>query len=588
MNSETHNWEALLLALDHGLGKFTPHIRLLCKEIAYTKINYLRLLQFRPPVLKYFWEDMETFIGEQCRIFPKCIKLSCGSIDDLQKYPILADNLEECRFSPIVFWNSPSVGISRLALNINLINVNNNYDLSEHIDFIGNKLGHLEALSFCTNLSDVSMLANVKRLAITNSKIIDVTSLNQLRELRIALTSVDGIASLISPESKIKILSLRMVRTFCRETHVYLPIATIPKFDCQIQKLYLSGSNIRDIAPLFASSNQLDTLDLSYNYNIKDITSMKNSKLRILNLFGTEIEDVSVLSTLSKLEELNLGRTNVIDVSMFNKIAKVNLRQTMVCDVRAFGAPDSLTQELVLADTEVVDVSMLGKLRTLSLHNTKIGDVSALGQIYDLNLGACKIKRGCSLLTNVQKLYLHGARFNEKLSLHHKKELNLAGTINPDIQNISHVRKVNLSRTIVRDVTSLVDVQELDISQTNVRKIPYFPNLTSLSVSGCNIDDHGELTRLTNLEKLDISCTPINDISTLTKLQILVLSRNNMNIGHLKNLRAIALGKAQAVGIDRLRRLEIISSGSSEEINNIKNLLSQVSKLPSIVKQEAS
>jgi Leucine-rich repeat (LRR) protein len=572
------NHAALLLALEHGPQNFQPHLRLLCKEIAYTKINYLAKVSFRPPILKYFWEDMQTFLSAQCRIFPKRLSLICSSLLDLQEYPLLADNLQELIFYPMTYRYDISPGIDTLMSQIKNRRHNLKYEIAQQADFIRDKLGHLDYLFIGSDFGDISLLSKIKRLDISNSRVLDASKLNQITDLKITTTDINDLDPLISSASKIKTLALVTVKILPEQAECCVLLKDLSAFNCSIKELRLSFVQIHDISPLFTPNNQIEILDLSDN-PITDISPMRNSKLKKLNLSATHISDVSLLATLTNLQELNLTQTRISDASMLNKIAKVSLRETDVIDVSAFGAPDSLTQELVLAWSEVVDVSALGKLKKLDLSGTRVTDVSALGRVYDLNLSCCNISFGLYKLVSVQMLNLNSTTIeNCVMKFNHMKYLNLNQTCIDNIGEINYIKKLNLSLTSIKDISSLLNVEELDISSTDIRKLPYLPNLTSLDMSDCHMNDSCGLILLTNLEKLDIASTPITDISTLTKLQILALYEHNMDLSHLKNLRAISLGKSQVTGLHQLHRIEIIYAESPDDLTEIKNGFSHLTK----------
>jgi len=83
--------------------------------------------------------------------------------------------------------------------------------------------------------------------------------------------------------------------------------------------------------------------------------------LRMLNLSGTQVADVSALAGCSSLHTLNISYTQVTDVSALagcSSLHTLNLRGTKVADVSALAGCSSL--------------------HTLTLYGTKVADVSAL------------------------------------------------------------------------------------------------------------------------------------------------------------------------------------------------------------------
>ena len=113
--------------------------------------------------------------------------------------------------------------------------------------------------------------------------------------------------------------------------------------------------------------------------NISNIKFDKYKDLIELNLNGCEnIKDYSFISKLEKLENLNLYNTNISDISFFEKnknIKQLNLRRCENIEDYSF-------------------ISKLEKLENLNLKNTNISDISFIEKnknITKLNVAGCKI-----------------------------------------------------------------------------------------------------------------------------------------------------------------------------------------------------
>jgi hypothetical protein len=110
--------------------------------------------------------------------------------------------------------------------------------------------------------------------------------------------------------------------------------------------------------------------------DVSDVSALGG--VHTLDLNRTNVEDVSMLG---KVHTLNLERTNVEDVSMLGSVHTLNLRNTNVEDVSMLGEVHTLD----LGETIVEDVSMLGGVHTLDLYDTDVTDVSMLGNVNILN-----------------------------------------------------------------------------------------------------------------------------------------------------------------------------------------------------------
>ena len=99
------------------------------------------------------------------------------------------------------------------------------------------------------------------------------------------------------------------------------------------------------------------------------------------------------------IHTLNLGGTQVTNVSALGNVHTLILNDTLVTDVSALGN----VHKINLGGTQVTDVSALGNVHTLSLSGTQVTDVSALGHVHTLYLYNCRVT-DVSALQNVKKL----------------------------------------------------------------------------------------------------------------------------------------------------------------------------------------
>ena len=207
--------------------------------------------------------------------------------------------------------------------------------------------------------------------------------------------------------------------------------------------------------------------------------------LKELDLQYTEVSDISQLSNLVNLKELNLGGCRGLsDVSPLSNL--VNLK------------------ELGLYQTQVSDVSPLAgliNLKVLSLDHTNVSDISQLSNLVnlkELNLGGCRGLSDVSPLkdplgpVNLEKLDLEDTQVSDLSplkSLVNLKELNLKGTEVWDISPLSNLKNLtylNIGVTLVSDLSPLKSLK----------------NLKKLGIWLTEVSDFSPLSNLENLEEL--------------------------------------------------------------------------------------
>jgi len=191
----------------------------------------------------------------------------------------------------------------------------------------------------------------------------------------------------------------------------------------------------------------------------------------------SQISDLSPLSKLDSLKQLNLSRTRVVGIytlACLSLLQKLNLAWTQVWDVSPLAGLNDL-QELDLRATQVSDVaalSGLSKLTTLSLSGTRISDLLPI-----INL------------SNLQDLDLSDTRVSDIAPL----------------SGLSGLRVLDLSGTPVLELSPLADLKNLQVL-----------SLTETQVSDVSL--LSGLSRLKNLQKLDLYGTQVSDISPLSGL----------------------------------------------------------------------
>lgn len=276
-----------------------------------------------------------------------------------------------------------------------------------------------------------------------------------------------------------------------------------------IGKLYLEGCKISDLTGLEYATNCI-----------------------YLSFYNNNISNISVLSKLPKLIEVNLGSNNVSDISPL-----MNLSNIEWCS---------------LYDNNISDITCLA--------NRKFKDVTALG------LGNNFID--FSNNSNSLKIYLQElkkelgnqypereaiiASFASDQRIGKKSDMNKTVVLDASIKNkiISMGADTNgdgnLTRQELYDATQYTydettddyiepKVRELDLSNmniTNISGIEYLTELRKLNLENNKIKDFSPLGKMFNLHSLNLKNTGISDISILPRYLLNYADKYELNLSN--------------------------------------------------------
>ena len=291
-----------------------------------------------------------------------------------------------------------------------------------------------------------------------------------------------------------------------------------------------NSNAISDLSPLSNLTN-LTELELDRN-SISNISPLSGLiRLTDLDIGFNSISDVSVLSGLTSLEVLGLGGNSITDVSVLSGLTSLevlDLSGNSISNVSVLSGLTSL-EVLGLGGNSITDVSVLSgltSLRELSLALNSISDVSAL-----------------SGMTRLTWLSLDGNSISDVSSLSRMTSLEVLGLGENSISDVSalsgltRLRWLNLISNSISDVSSLSRMTALQV----------------LGLGGNSITDVSSLSGLTLLIYLDLSANSITDVSALSGLTSLTqLSLLDNAISNLAPLVANAgLGSGDLVDVRR-------------------------------------
>ncbi len=182
--------------------------------------------------------------------------------------------------------------------------------------------------------------------------------------------------------------------------HVKIKTTKIPKWlisFCQRYRIKLPKRNYIDLSPLEKLSH-LKKLDL-YGGDFDDITPVSNIRsMEDLNISGTQIYDINSLQKLTNLKKLNLfamGYSDITPLARFTNLEELNLIGTKSTNIEPLRNLRNL-KILVIYDSKISDIEPLRNLKnlqTLYISNTKITNFEPLKE-----------------LTNLEKLYIDGTQ----------------------------------------------------------------------------------------------------------------------------------------------------------------------------------
>ena len=141
----------------------------------------------------------------------------------------------------------------------------------------------------------------------------------------------------------------------------------------QLEILYLKQNGISDISPLKELIN-LRQLDVSGNYEIKDISSVTNmDKLETLDISINSVSDLSPVAGLESLERMNASSNQLTwlpDMSGMTSLKALDLSKNQLTDVSALAGLSGLQELNLSGNDSLTDVRTLSGLTGLKKEAT--------------------------------------------------------------------------------------------------------------------------------------------------------------------------------------------------------------------------
>ena len=195
-----------------------------------------------------------------------------------------------------------------------------------------------------------------------------------------------------------------------------------------LEELNLYKSNISDLTPI-SGLKKLRTLDIG-NTDVTDLTPLADlSELEVLSLFGCDVKDISPLAKLPALANLDLGNTSIPDLSPL--LAIKSLRSLSLAE----------------AEVDYTNLAELTQLESLNLMSLPIDDLTLLSELTNLK----RLELTAETATNITPL----------LTLKNLEYLTLWG----DEENLGELAQLGNLKSLILYTRGNVDYEMLDVLQ---------------------------------------------------------------------------------------------------------------------------
>jgi hypothetical protein len=269
--------------------------------------------------------------------------------------------------------------ISKFGITLKLCNLDRLHMLVQSELFKSVKYLDLTKLYYIDNLSDLS---NIYKLDLSGTDVEDVSALSKVHTLKLRNTMVQDVSML----GNIHTLDLS-----------YTNVEDVSALS-KVYNLDLSFTNVEDVSAL----GNVHYLNLS-GTSVRDVSMLGN--VHTLCLYNTSVEDVSALYSVYNLD---LDNTNVSDVSTFTAQCKL-----CNCKYKFWNKFHNAVHILKLSGTDVTNVSMLYNVCNLDLSCTRVTDVNMLTRVYYLNIEDSGVRDISMLLGKIPNLIYDICMFNE-------------------------------------------------------------------------------------------------------------------------------------------------------------------------------
>lgn len=318
--------------------------------------------------------------------------------------------------------------------------------------------------------------------------------------------------------------SFTQLKTLRLSSNSLYTTAKIPSLPT-LENLYADGNFITDFSGITRQKN-LQYLSLARNTADIDLKTLSSlSKLKELDLSGTNTKDYTPLKDFVSLRSLNL---NAQKNNAFSKFPVLTSLEEIDLSGNNFGSGNAGLMNLL---------AQFSSLKKINLGTNGISSLNVLTNYYMQSrdwLGFFRDRE------EVKPLF-------EKL-----EDLNVSGNSISDLEALvyyKNLKRLDLSSNTVSDISilgAMKDLEYLNLSGTMISSLDSLKglsNLTELNISSTNVVNIDAIKSLTNIEILTASNCQITDYSVLKhlkKLRILQLSNNYYNdISFMREVKSV-------------------------------------------------
>lgn len=431
------------------------------------------------------------------------------------------------------------------------------------------------------NAADLADLVNLEELEIGNfSTLENVNKLNQLTKLtNLRLVNVNlSTLGFLEDMSQLQILDI--------SNNSRLSDLSSLSGLAELKELNISqNGNISELAFL-ESMGKLEKLDLSdiHNTNLNGEPLAKLPELVYLNLSGNTYMDLTFLSSLVKLEELearHISDYNTAaqwpDLSANIALSKLTISDSDNASLTKIATASTLQQ---LSIERMSDVTSLANIEPLSnLHTLKITSATMLMDISAL-----------AKLTKLQNIYLAASRLEDTsplLQLNALTEIDLTQSAYVTCANIAALEQKFVNATIksnsdcVKTPWSSVTIADDNLKACLERTNKDVEDITSVHCYGPDIASTEGIELVPNLASFSFSPTVNADLSALAKTEITSLKIDRSSITSLSIIPSIPTLATLDIsytaiksfeGLPVLSSLKYLSGRSNQNLNSFAGL----------------
>lgn len=442
-----------------------------------------------------------------------------SDISPLEAYASLEVlNISQGRVSDLKVLNNftklRELNISNLTLNSTGVQPVSNLKSLEVLEMSGLPLD---------SLAYVDMLSNLKRINIDGTLIRSLDGLDKLNSLEVVFLDNTPVSSL---DALLKVPNLKIV--YCDKTNVdskkalaFMKVRPEVKVIYESQELMAWWSKLSDEwKQIFSAITELSgtpTREQLHEVSFIKILDISDNAL---------INDISPLSEIASLQDLNISGTGVRELSalsdLFN-LYSLNIRRTRISDLSPLSGLSSLT-EIELSNSAVTSIKPLiglQNLRTIGMDSTNISDPENLGKMK--HLATVYADGVSSLPTQVSSIM---DSVPDIVIIYQTKYLSEWWNGLPQVWKDVFTTYEPVSQIPDRvQLHKIASLKEIDINSkkeiNNLAPLSTVKRLQVLNASNLSLTDLSPLRQMDRLRIVDISNTPITDISALMNHKLL-------------------------------------------------------------------